>query len=60
MEHDKTPWCKKPDLRNIYFFLFLVCMGIEMTSGFDSIIINALKFPDPWNKCTSYSLPGLP
>jgi hypothetical protein len=45
VEQDKTPWYKKPNLR--YMYLFLVCMGVEMTSGFDSTIINALQFSDP-------------
>ena len=56
VEQDKTPWYKKPNLRYMYLFLFLVCMGVEMTSGFDSTIINALQFSDPWNKCTLYPL----
>jgi hypothetical protein len=45
VEQDKTSWYKKPNLR--YMYLFLVCMGVEMTSGFDSTIINALQFSDP-------------
>lgn len=41
---DKTPWYKKPNLRGLYFWLFLCCMGVEMTSGFDSQLINSLQF----------------
>jgi hypothetical protein len=39
---DKMPWYKKPNLRTMYFFLFCCCMGIEITSGFDSQLINTL------------------
>merc|ERR1712032_423499 len=34
----------------MYFFLFLCCMGVEMTSGFDSQLINTLQFSGPFNK----------
>ncbi|KAH8812527.1 general substrate transporter [Xylogone sp. PMI_703] len=47
---DKVPWYKKPNLRRLYFLLFPACMGIEMTSGFDSQMINSLQFIPPWNK----------
>jgi sugar porter (SP) family MFS transporter len=47
---DKTPWYKKPNLRLMYVYLFLCCMGVEMTSGFDSTLINALQFSPNWNK----------
>ncbi|KFY80098.1 hypothetical protein V499_00987 [Pseudogymnoascus sp. VKM F-103] len=40
---DKVPWYKKPNLRTMYFFLFCCCMGIEITSGFDSQLINTLQ-----------------
>jgi hypothetical protein len=26
-------------------------MGVEMTSGFDSQIINAVQLVDPWQEC---------
>ncbi|KLU92951.1 sugar transporter [Magnaporthiopsis poae ATCC 64411] len=41
---DKVPWYKKPNLRVMYLFLFFCCMGVEMTSGFDSQLINTLQF----------------
>ncbi|KAG5658604.1 hypothetical protein KAF25_010785 [Fusarium avenaceum] len=41
---DKTPWYKKPNLRLMYVWLFFCCMGVEMTSGFDSQLINTLQF----------------
>ncbi|KAK3638381.1 hypothetical protein LTR56_003531 [Elasticomyces elasticus] len=33
VNEDKTPWYKKPNLRYMYLWLFLCCMGVEMTSG---------------------------
>ena len=50
---DRTPWYKKPNLRNLYFILFPACMGIEITSGFDSQIINTVQIVYTWNKCMS-------
>lgn len=46
---DKIRWYKKPNLRFMYFCLFACCMGVEMTSGFDSQLINTLQFSGPWN-----------
>jgi sugar porter (SP) family MFS transporter len=46
---DKVPWYKKPNLRYMYFFLFTCCMGVEMTSGFDSQLINTLQFSSQFN-----------
>ncbi|KFY68333.1 hypothetical protein V496_01153 [Pseudogymnoascus sp. VKM F-4515 (FW-2607)] len=40
---DKVSWYKKPNLRKMYFLLFCCCMGIEITSGFDSQLINTLQ-----------------
>jgi len=51
VEEDKVIWYKKPNLRYLYFLLFPTCMGIEMTSGFDSQIINAVQIIKPWNDC---------
>jgi hypothetical protein len=50
-EQDRTPWYKKPNLRKMYFFLFLCAMGVEMTSGFDSTLMGTLQFSPTWNKC---------
>ena len=52
VEEDKVPWYKKPNLRTLYLLLFPTCMGVEMTSGFDSQIINAVQLVDPWQACT--------
>ncbi|KAI1843544.1 hypothetical protein JX266_010177 [Neoarthrinium moseri] len=48
-KEDKVPWYKKPNLRALYFLLFPTCMGIEMTSGFDSQMINALQIVPSWD-----------
>ncbi|KDN67688.1 hypothetical protein CSUB01_01216 [Colletotrichum sublineola] len=47
-EEDKVPWYQKPNLRYLYFMLFPTCMGIELTSGFDSQMINALQIVPSW------------
>jgi len=51
VEEDKVPWYRKRNLRVMYVYLFLCCMGVEMTSGFDSQLINTLQFSGPFNKC---------
>lgn len=51
-EEDKTPWYRKRNLRYLYFMLFPTCMGIELTSGFDSQMINALQIVPSWIECT--------
>ncbi|KAL0944580.1 MFS sugar transporter [Colletotrichum truncatum] len=61
-EEDKVPWYKKPNLRYLYLMLFPTCMGIELTSGFDSQMINALQIVPYWNKYFGYpqgSLKGI-
>ncbi|KXJ85779.1 general substrate transporter [Microdochium bolleyi] len=47
---DKVPWYKKKNLRSLYVVLFCCCMGVEMTSGFDSQLINALQLTKYWVK----------
>ncbi|KAI1491802.1 general substrate transporter [Biscogniauxia mediterranea] len=47
---DEVPWHQKPNLRYLYFMLFPCLMGIEMTSGFDSQIINAVQLVPAWDK----------
>jgi len=51
VEEDKVKWWKKPNLRLLYLLLYPTCMGIEITSGFDSQMINGLQFIPAWNKC---------
>ncbi|TPX17547.1 uncharacterized protein E0L32_003190 [Thyridium curvatum] len=50
VEEDKVPWYKKRNMRIMYVWLFLCCMGVEMTSGFDSQLINTLQFAQPFHK----------
>lgn len=50
-QEDPVPWYKKPNLRSLYFMLFPTCMGIELTSGFDSQLINALQIVPSWQAC---------
>lgn len=51
VDEDKVSWYKKSNLRTLYFLLFPACIGIEITSGFDAQLINALQFIPPFNKC---------
>lgn len=50
-KEDKVPWYSKPNLRFLYLMLFPTCMGIELTSGFDSQLINALQIVPSWIDC---------
>ncbi|RAO73936.1 uncharacterized protein BHQ10_009948 [Talaromyces amestolkiae] len=50
LEDDHTPWYHKQKLRSLYLVLFPAAMGIEMTSGFDSQIINTVQIVPSWNK----------
>ena len=52
---DKVPWYKKPNLRMMYLWLFLCCMGVEMTSGFDSQLINTLQYVSSFKLCMLHS-----
>ncbi|KAF5371170.1 hypothetical protein D9758_004279 [Tetrapyrgos nigripes] len=45
---DTTPWYKKRNLRMLYLILFPTCIGVEMTSGFDSSMMNGLQAVDSW------------
>ncbi|KAM0277047.1 hypothetical protein ACHAQH_006117 [Verticillium albo-atrum] len=53
-EEDKVSWYRKPNLRYLYLMLFPTCMGIELTSGFDSQMINALQMVDAWKEYFGY------
>lgn len=48
---DKVPWYKKHNMRLMYVWLFTCCMGVEMTSGFDSQLIGTLQFSEYFNIC---------
>ncbi|RYP80344.1 hypothetical protein DL769_002524 [Monosporascus sp. CRB-8-3] len=45
---DKVPWYRKPNLRNLYFMLIPTCMGIQITSGFHSQMVNAMQILPSW------------
>jgi hypothetical protein len=51
VQEDTTSWIKKRNLRNLYFLLVPAAIGIEITSGFDSQLINALQIVPSWIKC---------
>jgi hypothetical protein len=59
VEEDKVRWWRKRNLRLLYLLLYPTCMGIEITSGFDSQMINGLQFIPRWNKCQSSPLQSL-
>ncbi|KJA17706.1 hypothetical protein HYPSUDRAFT_46033 [Hypholoma sublateritium FD-334 SS-4] len=46
---DTTPWYRKPNLRLLYLLLFPTCIGVEMTSGFDSSMMNGLQAVNSWD-----------
>lgn len=50
-QEDPVPWYRKRNLRYLYLLLFPTCMGIEITSGFDSQMINALQISNQWQEC---------
>jgi hypothetical protein len=51
VEEDNVPWYRKPNLRVLYLYLFICCIGIEITSGFDSQLINVMQYSEPFKKC---------
>jgi hypothetical protein len=51
VDEDKVRWWKKPNLRLLYLLLYPTCMGIEITSGFDSQMINSLQLVPAWKIC---------
>ncbi|KDQ64050.1 hypothetical protein JAAARDRAFT_52051 [Jaapia argillacea MUCL 33604] len=46
---DKVPWYKKPNLRTLYLVFLPTCLGVEMTSGFDSSMVNGLQAVGTWD-----------
>lgn len=51
VEQDQIPWYRKRNLRRLYALLLPTCIGIEMTSGFDSQMINAVQIAPTWRLC---------
>ena len=56
VEQDTVSWIRKPNLRSLYFMLVPAAIGIEITSGFDSQLINALQIVPTWIKCKKTAL----
>ena len=52
VEQDQIPWYRKRNLRRLYALLLPTCIGIEMTSGFDSQMINAVQIAPTWQICS--------
>ncbi|KAJ4377730.1 hypothetical protein N0V83_000560 [Neocucurbitaria cava] len=48
VEQDTVPWYRKRNLRRLYALLLPTCIGIEMTSGFDSQMINTVQITPTW------------
>ena len=53
-QEDPVPWYKKPNLRSLYFLLFPTCMAMELTSGFDGQMVNALQIVPAWQDCETF------
>lgn len=51
VEQDQVPWYRKKNLRRLYALLLPTCIGIEMTSGFDSQMINTVQIAPAWQAC---------
>lgn len=51
VQQDTVPWYRKRNLRILYLLLLPTCIGIEMTSGFDSQMINTVQISDHWQHC---------
>ncbi|KAH6879915.1 hexose transporter [Coprinopsis sp. MPI-PUGE-AT-0042] len=46
---DPIPWYKKPNLRMLYIIFLPTVLGVEMTSGFDSSMMNGLQAVESWD-----------
>ena len=51
VQQDTVPWWRKRNLRMLYLLLLPTCIGIEITSGFDSQMINTVQISDYWQDC---------
>lgn len=58
VEEDNVSWVRKPHLRSLYLLLVPAAIGIEITSGFDSQLINALQIVPAWIKCKKATILG--
>ncbi|KAF1976880.1 hexose transporter-like protein [Bimuria novae-zelandiae CBS 107.79] len=50
VQQDHVPWYRKRNLRTLYALLLPCCIGIEMTSGFDSQMINTVQISPAWQQ----------
>ncbi|KAF3940041.1 hypothetical protein ABW19_dt0207748 [Dactylella cylindrospora] len=50
VEKDTVPWYSKKNLRSLYFIMVPTCIGVEMTSGFDSSMMNGLQAVANWDE----------
>ncbi|KAI0751147.1 hexose transporter [Daedaleopsis nitida] len=50
LAEDKVPWYRKRNLAMLYLVMFPTCIGIEMTSGFDSSMMNGLQAVNTWDE----------
>jgi len=48
---DTTPWYKNSNLRLLYLRLVPAVLGVEMTSGYDSPILNGVQAVQTWLTC---------
>ncbi|KAJ6542715.1 hexose transporter [Mycena capillaripes] len=53
---DTRPWYKKPNLRSLYMVLLPACVGAEMTSAFDTNLMDVLQATTSWKRF--YHSPG--
>ncbi|KAJ6482914.1 general substrate transporter [Mycena vitilis] len=53
---DAVPWYKKPNLRYLYLVLLPACIGAEMTSAFDTNLLDVLQATNSWK--IFYHRPG--
>jgi MFS family permease len=58
VDQDEIPWYRKRNLRRLYALLLPTCIGIEMTSGFDSQMINTVQIAPTWQACKAHALHG--
>ena len=47
---DPIPWYQKPNLRMLYIIFIPTVLGVEMTSGFDSSMMNGLQAVASWDE----------
>ncbi|KAJ6476271.1 hypothetical protein C8R45DRAFT_375353 [Mycena sanguinolenta] len=53
---DTRPWYQKPNLRSLYMVLLPACVGAEMTSAFDTNLMDILQATNSWKRF--YHSPG--